>query len=83
MWNTMYSFLTSGKVATHSHFVPTLNSQPHRGLAFGIGFAREEPGPHRLRIHRVDPGAVLQKIVIDTGNLKPSYLGPPESLYQR
>jgi hypothetical protein len=37
------------------------------------------PGYHTLRIYMVDPGVVLQKIMINTGGLKPSYLGPPES----
>ncbi|HPD86291.1 MAG TPA: glycosyhydrolase, partial [Proteiniphilum sp.] len=38
-----------------------------------------EPGIHTLRCRVLDPGIVLQKIVIDTGGLNPSYLGPPES----
>lgn len=36
-------------------------------------------GNHRLRVWMVDPAVVLQRIVIETGGLRPSYLGPPES----
>ncbi|MRX40283.1 glycosyhydrolase [Flavobacterium sp. LC2016-23] len=36
-------------------------------------------GKHVLRFRVLDPGIVLEKILIDTGGLKPSYLGPPES----
>ncbi len=41
-----------------------------------------KPGYHILKIRAADPGIVLQKIVINTGGLRPSYLGPPESLYR-
>jgi hypothetical protein len=37
-------------------------------------------GVHKLRIRVLEPGIVLQKIIIDTGGLKPSYLGPPQSM---
>ena len=52
------------------------------------------PGPHALKFWLVDPGVVLERIVIDTAPLpvgspagsplpppgvRPSYLGPPES----
>jgi len=36
-------------------------------------------GKHTMRFRVLDPGIVLEKIIINTGGLKPSYLGPPES----
>ncbi|MGH8021261.1 MAG: glycosyl hydrolase 115 family protein, partial [Opitutaceae bacterium] len=38
-----------------------------------------KPGWHVLKFWVLDPGLVLQKIVVDTGGARPSCLGPPES----
>ena len=37
------------------------------------------PGRHIIKYWMVDPGVVLQKIVLNAGGEKTSYLGPPES----
>jgi hypothetical protein len=39
----------------------------------------EKAGKHTLRFRALDPGVVIQKIMIDRGGLKPSYLGAPEN----
>ena len=38
-----------------------------------------QPGKHTLRIRPLDAALVLQKVMIDFGGLKPSYLGAPQS----
>ena len=37
------------------------------------------PGPHTLRVYAIDPGVVLDKIVLGFGEPRPSYLGPAET----
>jgi len=41
----------------------------------------QKPGKHTLKFWAVDSGIVLQKIVLDFGGLKPSYLGPPQTKF--
>lgn len=38
-------------------------------------------GQHTLKIWMVDPGLVIDKIIIGTGGVRESYLGPPETKY--
>jgi len=40
-----------------------------------------KPGYHTLKIWAVDPGMVIERVIVSHGALRPSYLGPTESLH--
>lgn len=66
----------------------TMNAQWARNTSDNVNRTATEhridrPGRHTLTFWMVDPTVVLQRLVIDTGGLRPSYLGPPESLRLR
>lgn len=42
-----------------------------------------QAGKHTVKVQPLDPGLVFDKVVIDLGGLKPTHLGPPESITNR
>jgi hypothetical protein len=48
-------------------------------VAFRTRHTVQRAGAHTVKFWAISPGVVLQKLVLDAGGLKPSYLGPPES----
>ncbi|UVS78855.1 glycosyl hydrolase 115 family protein [Actinokineospora sp. UTMC 2448] len=66
----------------------TMNKQWERNTSDNVNLTTtthviDRPGTHTLKFWMVDPTVVVQKIVVDTGGLLPSYLGPPESMRVR
>lgn len=52
-----------------------------RNNAIGIvNLNIEKPGKHTLKLLCADPGMVIQKVIIDFGGMKRSYLGPQPTL---
>lgn len=43
----------------------------------------DKPGMHTLQIRCGDPGIMIQKIIIDLGGLKKSYMGPPSTYIRK
>lgn len=41
-------------------------------------FSLKKAGPHTLRISRIDPGVVIQKVILHVERLPETYFGPPE-----
>jgi len=66
--------------------VPALSSRTSRNVIDNLmtlkaNLDMPKQGQHKLKVWRVDPGVVIDKIIIDFGGVKASYLGPPESVY--
>jgi len=62
------------------------NRDWEKSVSLNARFARsslniDSPGYHTLKIWMIDPSVLLQKIMVNTGGLKTSYLGPPESYF--
>lgn len=53
------------------------------GVRYALSKHQLSAGQHKLRIYLIDPAVTIQKILINSGGLKPSYLGPPQSIYKR
>jgi hypothetical protein len=62
----------------------TMNRQWARNTSDNINVtttthAIDRPGRHTLTFHAVDPTVIVQRLIVDTGGVQYSYLGPPES----
>ncbi|MNI65379.1 hypothetical protein D3C73_1208860 [compost metagenome] len=63
----------------NGHYKGELGPWQARRIIESVSTHRMSPGEHKLKIRFLDQGIVLQRILIDLGGLRPSYLGPQES----
>ena len=62
------------------YFTPTWEaSVAQNAIIKTTNFRLANAGAHTLKFWAIDPGIVFQRLIVDTGGLKSSYLGPPES----
>jgi hypothetical protein len=45
-------------------------------------YSIHKTGKHTIKYWMISPAVVLQKMVLDFGGLKPSYLGPQETIFK-
>lgn len=63
----------------NGHYKGELGPWQARRIIESVSTHAMSPGEHKLKIRFLDQGIVLQRILIDLGGLRPSYLGPQES----
>ncbi|MGI4740878.1 MAG: glycosyl hydrolase 115 family protein [Janthinobacterium lividum] len=72
-------------VNLHTGLQPDISNQPWRQAVAAKSILKTSQhqvataGAHVLKFWRVDPGVVLEKLVVSQGALPASYLGPPEN----
>ncbi len=63
----------------HDEVNETGKKNVFRNMMEGSIKMKIDRGPHMLKVWGVDPSVILDKIIIDFGGLKKSYLGPEET----
>lgn len=61
---------------------PVLNFIPGESVVIGISVddgSVETVVAHTIKVWMLSPGVVLERIVVDMGGLRSSYMGPTES----
>lgn len=70
-------------VNLNGHYKGELGAwQANRIIASTTDHEFKSTGEYRIRIRPLEHGIVIQKVILDLGGLKPSYLGPPQSAHR-